>query len=91
VRAQSAHSGPARLFRWPSTAPPPFLFAPVTDRWGPAVRPFPYLRPSGQPRPLQGVGRYRPPPLRPSPSNTAIKPVMKLSLHSPSSIDGYPP
>jgi hypothetical protein len=78
-------AGPARL-------PLPFIFAPVADRWGPAVRPFPNLQPgSAAPPPFRVAGRYRLPPPRPAPSNLAFKPAMKPSLHSPYSIDGYHP
>jgi hypothetical protein len=91
VRAQSAHSGPVRLPRRPSTAPSPFSFCARDCQVGPGRQAFPLPSTGGSAAHLQGADRYQPPPPRPSPSNTAIKPAMKLSLHSPSSIGGYPP
>jgi hypothetical protein len=48
--SRPAQVGPSSQPSRPSTSSPPFSFAPVADRWGPAVRPFPNLQ-SGQPRP----------------------------------------
>jgi hypothetical protein len=63
-------SRPSNAFpRRPNRASPPFLFAPVTDRWGPAVRPSPYLQPAGQPRPIHGR--------RPLPAGSAASPPSK--------------
>jgi hypothetical protein len=44
ARSQPTAAQPA-LPAGPTPRPLPFLFAPEADRWGPAVRPFPYLQP----------------------------------------------
>jgi hypothetical protein len=89
VRAQSAHSGPAASSADPTPRAPPFSFCAWGRQVGPGRQAFPLPPAAGQPRPLQGAGRYRPPPPRPSPSNTVIKPQWSPPFISPSSIDGY--
>jgi hypothetical protein len=60
AHAQAGPPGLACLPADPSRASPTFLLCPVTGRWGPAVRPFPYLQPRGGRAPIMAASRFWP-------------------------------